>query len=608
MSLLSSTRRTLGALGLVLAVAVAPLMTAPAVAAGPECDPLEQCDDLPAPDCTPDNLVPPTLSAQIHVWTALTVNPGTWTGDPTLTYQWLRGEVLIEGATSNRYTLQPEDAGEYIRARVVATNAACTPGTRSVETDPRGPIELTELQSHQPPSVVWTGRFEDAMSINPGRWNSLETPTFTYRWYRDTVASSPVGTAQEYQPTHADVGRTIIGHVHATSPGFVPAARTLDGVEIPQGEPPVRDGAGPAISGDPRVGSVLTVSDGGWSGAALWTVAYTWARDNVTIEGASSRTYTATADDVGRLISAEVSLTRPGHEPGTATAPAVRIGKGLAPVLAVNPVLKGTGRVGSVLTVTPGAWSDPAPTTVQLQWLRDGLPIPGATSSSLLLVERDRGRSIAVRVTGKRPGHESAVFTTSATTAALGTAPVAMIKPTVTGTRKFGKELTVNPGAWSTAATFSYQWYRGGAKVADATGMSYSLGAADIGKVIGVEVRALSTGHATGLANVTTGKIGHAGKLKYSSKSKVKIKGKKKVGKKLKVSVKKKTLRKRFGPDATKVTYQWYRGSKKIKRATKATYRVAKADRGKKVSVRVTGTRIGYLKGSVRSKAVKIAR
>jgi hypothetical protein len=42
------------------------------------------------------------------------------------------------------------------------------------------------------------------------------------------------------------------------------------------------------------------------------------------------------------------------------------------------------------------------------------------------------------------------------------------------------------------------------------------------------------------------------------------------------------------------VIYQWYRNGIKIKKATKSTYKLTKADRGKRITVKVTGKKRGY--------------
>ncbi|MFT4263935.1 MAG: hypothetical protein QM572_11180 [Nocardioides sp.] len=48
-----------------------------------------------------------------------------------------------------------------------------------------------------------------------------------------------------------------------------------------------------------------------------------------------------------------------------------------------------------------------------------------------------------------------------------------------------------------------------------------------------------------------------------------------------------------LSPTPTAISYQWRRGAKAIKKATKATYKLTKADRRKKISVTITYTRTG---------------
>ncbi|MDR3201950.1 MAG: hypothetical protein LBT54_02270, partial [Bifidobacteriaceae bacterium] len=81
----------------------------------------------------------------------------------------------------------------------------------------------------------------------------------------------------------------------------------------------------------------------------------------------------------------------------------------------------------------------------------------------------------------------------------------------------------------------------------------------------------------------------------------VKITGKLKVGAKLKA-------KKAGWTSGVKFTYKWYRAGKAIKGATKAKYKVTKADRGKKIKVKVTAKKTGWTSASKTAKAVKIAK
>jgi len=53
-----------------------------------------------------------------------TATPGTWNEPVTLTYQWLRDNVAISGATATTYRLAVADIGAFITVREKATGNA----------------------------------------------------------------------------------------------------------------------------------------------------------------------------------------------------------------------------------------------------------------------------------------------------------------------------------------------------------------------------------------------------------------------------------------------------------------------------------------------------
>ncbi len=94
----------------------------------------------------------------------------------------------------------------------------------------------------------------------------------------------------------------------------------------------------------------------------------------------------------------------------------------------------------------------------------------------------------------------------------------------------------------------------------------------------------------------------HVSKLKLTKTPTPTIAGKAKVGK---------TLKAKPGTwdEGTSLAFQWLRGSKAIKGATGRSYKLVKADKGKKIAVRVTGSKAGYPKVTRTSKPTrKVAR
>jgi len=74
----------------------------------------------------PTNNTPPSLTGVVAHPSLLTCNPGVWTGDPDLTFQWLEGSATptapIPGATGSTYNTVAGDVGKLIACSVTATN------------------------------------------------------------------------------------------------------------------------------------------------------------------------------------------------------------------------------------------------------------------------------------------------------------------------------------------------------------------------------------------------------------------------------------------------------------------------------------------------------
>ncbi len=263
------------------------------------------------------------------------------------------------------------------------------------------------------------------------------------------------------------------------------------------------------------------------------------------------------------------------------------------------PTITGVVETGQVLTAEVGLWG-PDPVELTFRWLRDGEAIEGATTETYALTADDAGARIAFEVTGSKDGYTTVAMTSAETEeverAALGQLTATPV-PKISGTVKVGKKLTARPGAWGPdEVALSYQWYRSGKKIAKATTSTYTLVAADMGKTMKVKVTGVKDGYAAVTKTSKATKKVAAGTL---TTVKPKISGSLKVGTKLtaKPGV--------WKPSGVKLSYQWLRSGKAIKGATKAVYKLTSKDKGKKITVKVTGKKSGYTTKSATSKATK---
>lgn len=263
------------------------------------------------------------------------------------------------------------------------------------------------------------------------------------------------------------------------------------------------------------------------------------------------------------------------------------------PLTTAVPAIAGTPKVGASVSATTGAWT--SGTAFRYQWLVGGKAVSGATKSTYTPAAADRGKSLTVTVTGSKAGYASAATTSPAKTVAAGTLTAKV--PTLSGTAKVGVKLTAKPGTWTSGTTLRYQWHVSGKAVSGATKSTYTPKAGDRGKTVKVTVTGSKAGYTTVAKTSSVKKIA-AGTLTSKSPS---ISGTAKAGKKL-------TAKTGTWTSGTSFRYQWYVSGKAVAGATKSTYTVRSADRGKTVKVKVTGSKSGYTTVTKTSAGKKVAR
>ena len=347
----------------------------------------------------------------------------------------------------------------------------------------------------------------------------------------------------------------------------------------------------PTISGTQRIGQTLSAVAPAWSPAA--NLKFQWKRDGKAIAKATGKTHKLTAEDANRKITVAVTGSRTGFSSKTLTSSSItptHEAFASSPV----PAISGSPAVGKTLTAKAGPWSPSA--TLKYQWKRDGKNISGATRSTYTLIGADAGRNISVTVTGSKANYASVAKTSKSLKIKVGAFSKSPV-PSISGSTKVGSKLTAKTGTWSPKASFGYQWYRGNAKIKGATKSTYTPVAADNGKFLKVSVTGKSQGYkditkTSKTKKITTGTI--------TPSSKLKISGNAQYGKTISASVKL--------PSGTKSTYQWYKNGKKIKGATKKSYKLGAKDIGAKYQVRMTVTKPGFKKLNLSSNTVKVGK
>ena len=259
------------------------------------------------------------------------------------------------------------------------------------------------------------------------------------------------------------------------------------------------------------------------------------------------------------------------------------------------PTIEGDVKVGGTLTAVAGAWG-PAPVELSYRWFADGDPIAGATSETFVPSIDEYTYTLTVEVTGGKLGYLSRSVTSEPTTeVAAGTLPDAT--PLIIGTSAVGKTLTVTPGDLGVDdVELSYRWKNNGVGVSNGYGETYKLRSSDAGDSITVTVTAVAYGYDDRAQTSAAVKIGKV----LTKTSTPKISGTAKVGKALTAS------HGSWKPSRVSLSYQWKRNGVAITKATKSKYKLVKADRSKKITVTVTGSKSGYTSVSKSSKSKKV--
>lgn len=252
------------------------------------------------------------------------------------------------------------------------------------------------------------------------------------------------------------------------------------------------------LLGTPNVDSLLSIAQPLWSLPGVST-AYQWFRDNVPIPGATGSTYIPSLEDAGHEVYARITGTLEGLPvvnmlTDRLTIPAAQL------EATSKPRITGTPTVGSPLQMQAPTW-DPADAQVSaVQWLRDGTPVPGATSATYTPVADDLGHRLTVQVTGHKEGYTDQTVTSDPVTVVAGDALTPTMRPTLSGRPSVGDVLTVDPGTWSSEQVpdFSYQWNRDGRPIPAATSAFYLVRPEDAGHQLSATVTAERTGYQPG--------------------------------------------------------------------------------------------------------------
>jgi len=169
-----------------------------------------------------DNLAVPTITGSGAVGGTLTATPGTWTNSPTLSYQWLRNNQEIPGASSSKFTPTGDFYGDEISVEVSARKAGFSAGYET-----SAPIAVTKgaaptIVGTATPKLTGTVATCNTLTATAGTW-SLDGIDVKYQWYLIDGGSKQLiqgATKSTYTPGAGEAGFELKVIVTAERPGY----------------------------------------------------------------------------------------------------------------------------------------------------------------------------------------------------------------------------------------------------------------------------------------------------------------------------------------------------------------------------------------------------
>ena len=399
-------------------------------------------------------LVAPTFSAQPtpqYVESGQSASfTATVTGTAPLSYQWKKNGSNIAGAISNSHTTPVASLAD--NGAVYTLTVSNSVGTVT-SNDATLSVNAAPVIATQPAS----------QSVAAGQTVSFGVVAFgsgtlSYQWSKNGTVISGATTKSYTTPATTSANNGAVYAVTVSNAyGTVSSSNaTLTVI------------SGPTVTTHP---SNQTVTEGEGQTASFSVVAsgtapitYQWRKNGINISGATSSMYTtpaASSADNGAVYSVVVS-----NSAGTATSNNATLTVYVAPSISIQPASQtvNAGQTVSFGVVASGTGA------LSYQWIKNGVNIDGATSSSYTSPATTSADNGAVYAALVRNAY-GWVYSSNATLTVI-TAPTVSTQPssqTVTAGQTASFAVTA-----SGTAPFTYQWRKNGSNIVGATSSSYT--------------------------------------------------------------------------------------------------------------------------------------
>lgn len=347
-------------------------------------------------------------------------------------------------------------------------------------------IKVAELRPFNL-GVTLSGQVSVGATISALVEKSNEETDLRYQWYLDESEITGASSSS-LELTQSALGKQVFVRVTASEPGYITTTQVSSSVAVGLGQlnlTPV-----PTLLGSGRVGSTISVSIGNWDQGT--NLNYEWLRDGDVISTGLSTSYKVMPADFGCNLSFRVTASLNGYSQVSQESLEI---VGIAGEISSTPVpiVSGSNKVGSTLSVEIGQWDSGV--ALSYQWFRDGAVIPNQRSSKYLLSFSDLGRRVSFQVKGTKYRYLPAEQNSRSVIIEQG--EMKATEPRIIGQVKVGKMLTLKTSNWAIGAKVSFDWLLDGKPIKGASGKPLKLLPNHKGHKLSVRVTQTLAGYKT---------------------------------------------------------------------------------------------------------------
>jgi hypothetical protein len=371
-------------------------------------------------------------------------------GEMPFTYQWRKDGTNIPGANSSSYYLGSATTAQAGNYTVVVTNRNGSVTSTTAALSVTNTAVAAPVITVHPTSQVVTGSYSYlSLSVSV-----LDGTGVSYQWRKDGT-NLPGATSYSYS----------VGYVTSTAAGrySVVVSNSLGSVTSYDANVSVTSRVtGPTFTTQPQSQGAFTGTRVTFSAAASGsgTISYQWRKNGLDIFGATATSYAIASVQQSDAGSYSVLATDSNGSTSSSSAVLTVQTAGVAPVILASPVSQ-TVVAGTSVSFAGSASGTPPPA---YQWRKNGIAIPGATSSTLAFssAQSTDGGTYSFTATNGFGSVTSGVATLTVTIPL----PVITVQP-AGGTFPAGTSVQV--AARATGPSLAYQWRKNGANIAGAT-------------------------------------------------------------------------------------------------------------------------------------------